>query len=59
MLKLSQAEYIEKVLKRFNMEDANPVNIPLGGYFKLSKAQEPTSEDEKILMSNVPYASAV
>jgi len=38
LLKISQAEYVEKVLKRFNMSDAKPVNVPLGGHFKLSKA---------------------
>jgi len=35
LLKISQVEYVEKVLKRFNMSDAKPVNIPLGGHFKL------------------------
>jgi len=41
------------------MLDAKPVNVPLGGHFKLSKAQELKTEDEKALMSNVLYASAV
>ena len=50
---------MEKVLKRFNMSDAKPVNVPLGGHFKLSKAQTPTMEDEKALISEVSYASAV
>ena len=59
LLKISQAEYVKKVLKRFNMSDAKPVNVPLGGYFKLSKAQAPTTEDEKALMSEVPHASIV
>jgi len=58
-LKISQAEYVEKVLKRFNMSDAKPVNVPLGGHFKLSKAHAPTMEDNKALMSEVPYASAI
>jgi len=31
LLKISQAEYVEKILKRFNMSDAKPVNDPLGG----------------------------
>ena len=31
------SRYVEKVLKRFNMSDAKPVNVPLGGHFKLSK----------------------
>jgi len=41
------------------MSDAKPVNVPLGGHFKLSKALAPTTENEKALMSEVPYASAV
>ena len=41
------------------MADAKPVNVPFRGHFKLSKAQTPTTEDEKALMSEVQYASAV
>jgi len=36
LLKISQAEYV-KVLKRFNMSGAKPVNVPLEGHFKLSR----------------------
>ena len=43
----------------FNMTDAKPVNVPLKGHFKLSKGQTLTTEDEKALMSEVPYASTV
>ena len=57
-MKLSQEEYIEK-LRRFNMVDAERVNVLLGGHFKLLKAQEPKTEDEKVLISKVPYASVV
>ena len=35
-MNISQVEYVEKV-KSFSMADAKPVNVPLGGYFKLSK----------------------
>ena len=59
MLKILQAEYVEKVLKRYNMSDAKPVNVPLGGHFNLSKAQTLTTKDENVLMSEVPYKSAV
>ena len=45
---------MEKMLKMFNMSDAKPMNVPLGGHFKLSKAQTPMTEDEKTLMSEVP-----
>ena len=41
------------------MVHAKRVNVPLGGHFKLSNAQAPTTEDEKALMSEVSYALAV
>ena len=40
-LTLSQSEYIEKVLKRFNMHNAKLVGIPLASHFKLSKEDCP------------------
>jgi len=39
------------------MSDAKPANVPLEGHFKLSKAQAPTTKNEKTLMSEMPYAS--
>ena len=36
-LKLSQSEYVKKVLSRFNMNEAKPVSTPLGSHFKVSK----------------------
>ena len=36
-VELSQEGYIQKVLSRFNMQDAKPVNTPLASHFKLSK----------------------
>ena len=36
-LKLSQSEYVKKVLNRFNMNEAKPVSTPLGSHFELSK----------------------
>ncbi|KAL9263458.1 Retrovirus-related Pol polyprotein from transposon TNT 1-94-like protein [Drosera capensis] len=36
---LSHEEYIKKVLKRFNMEQAKPVMTPFTSHFKLSKEQ--------------------
>jgi len=59
LLKLSQAKYVEKVLKMFNMSDAKHVNVLLESHFKLSKAQTLTTKDEKALMSKVSYASVV
>ena len=56
---LSQENYIKKVLERFNMDKAKPVNCPLAGHFKLSSSQCPTSDEEKNEMQTIPYASAV
>ncbi|XXG79495.1 hypothetical protein AAC387_Pa09g0546 [Persea americana] len=58
-LKLSQAEYVERVLNKFNMHGAKPVSTPLASHFKLSKELSPKTEQEKENMSKVPYASAV
>ena len=41
------------------MVDAKPMNDQLGGHFRLLKAQKSKTDDEKALMSKVPYALAV
>jgi hypothetical protein len=56
VLQLSQAEYINRVLQRFNMGNAKPVSTPLASHFRLSKDQSPQTEEEKESMANIPYA---
>ena len=56
---LSQEKYVERVLKRFNMDKAKPVSIPLGNHFKLSKSMCPSSRKEIEEMKLIPYSSAV
>ena len=58
-LKLSQLEYVKKVLSIFNMNEAKPVSTPLSSHFKLSKEQSPKTEEERDHMSKVPYASTI
>ena len=58
-LKLSQTEYVEKVIARFNMKNAKVVNTPLANHFRLSKEHSPKTQEEKDYMERVPYASAV
>jgi hypothetical protein len=58
-LRLSQAGYVKKVLKRFSMENAKPVSTPLANYFRLSTSQCPMTVEETEDMSKVPYANAV
>ena len=58
-LYLSQEKYIEKVLRRFNMDKAKAVSSPLATHFKLNTEQCPSTDVEKKDMERVPYASAV
>ena len=58
-LKLSQSEYVKKILSKFNMNEAKPVSTPLGSHFKLSKEQSLKIEEEMDHMSKVPYVSAI
>ena len=39
VLQLSQAEYINHVLQRFNIGATKPVSTPLASHFRLSKDQ--------------------
>ena len=59
LLGLSQSTYIDKVLKRFKMEDSKKGNLPMSHGVILSKTQCPSSQEELEVMKRVPYASAV
>ncbi|CAM8889646.1 unnamed protein product [Rhodiola kirilowii] len=56
---LSQAEYIDKVLKKFSMDDSKPAMIPLGRHLVLSKEDCPKDETARKKMSLIPYDVAV
>ena len=56
---LSQTEYFDKVLQRFNMDKGKALSVPLQSYVKLSKQDCPVSDQEKAEMEKIPYASAV
>ena len=58
-LKLSQAEYVKKVLNRFNMDKAKPVSTLLRSHFRLYKDQSPKTNKEIEHMSKVPYVLAI
>ncbi|CAH9096206.1 unnamed protein product [Cuscuta epithymum] len=58
-LHMSQEQYIEKVLRRFNMDKAKEVSSPLTTNFRLTDKDCPSSEKKIEEMDRVPYASAV
>ena len=59
LLSLSQSGYIDKVLKRFSMQDSKRGFLPMSHDIKLSKSQCPTTKDERERMDKIPYASAI
>ncbi|KAI5316435.1 hypothetical protein L3X38_036142 [Prunus dulcis] len=59
LLSLSQKGYIERILKRFNMENCIGCDVPFSNGDKLSSEQSPKTEQEKLEMQDKPYASLV
>jgi hypothetical protein len=59
LIALSQSTYIDKVLKRFKMENAKKGFLPMSHGKTLSKNQCPKTVDEWVPMRGVPYASAI
>ncbi|MCO5551645.1 hypothetical protein L7F22_005149 [Adiantum nelumboides] len=56
---LSQIEYIDKVLQHFNMDRGKALSVPLPSYVKISKQDFTESEEQKVEMEKIPYASTV
>jgi Reverse transcriptase (RNA-dependent DNA polymerase) len=59
VLGLSQQAYIDKVLKRYGMENYKPGNTPVIKGDKFSLDQCPKAELEKSEMHQIPYASLI
>ena len=59
LLDLSQSGYIDKVLKRFIMQDSKRGFLPMSHGIKLSKSQCPTTKDERERMDKIPNASTI
>ncbi|KAF2308329.1 hypothetical protein GH714_040013 [Hevea brasiliensis] len=54
---LSQQAYVEKVVKRFNMNNAKPVTVLFAAHFKLSVDMSPKIDEEMEHIYSVPYLS--
>ncbi|KAK9028101.1 hypothetical protein V6N11_067915 [Hibiscus sabdariffa] len=59
LLDLSQSTYIDKVLKRFSMEESKRGFLPMRHGISLSKEMCPSTPQERERMSQIPYASAI
>ncbi|KAI3692791.1 hypothetical protein L6452_32614 [Arctium lappa] len=59
LIGLSQSTYIDKILKKFNMQDSEKGFLPMQHSMALSKSQCSSSAEELDRMSRIPYASVV
>jgi len=59
LIGLNQSTYLDKVLKRFCMENSKKGELPIQSNTKMSKTQSPSTDEEIAEMSRIPYASAV
>src|SRR6266511_4140543 len=59
LIGLSQSTYLDKILKKFNMDQSKKGFLPVLQGVRLSTAQCPTSAEEREKMSVIPYASAI
>nr|GEY06491.1 hypothetical protein [Tanacetum cinerariifolium] len=57
LIGLCQKAYIEKIMKRFYMENSKRGTIPMQEKLKLSKSQGASTPAETQRMQNIPYAS--
>lgn len=56
---LSQPEYVQRVLERFNMSNCNPLAVPADPCVKLSPQMSPQTEEEKQEMTKVPFMECI
>ncbi|KAG8182855.1 hypothetical protein JTE90_002272 [Oedothorax gibbosus] len=54
-LKMSQAKYIDDLLRKFNMEDAKTVTTPMDPSQKLTTEMCPKNDAERSEMEDIPY----
>ena len=59
LIGLSQSTYLDKILKKFNMDQSKKGFLRLLQGVKLSLAQCPTTAEGREKMSVIPYASAI
>ena len=59
LIGLSQSTYLDKILKKFKMDQSKKGFLPVFEGVKLSKTQNQTTAEERERMKVIPYASAI
>ena len=58
-IKLHLTDYIENMLRRHNMDGCHSTSLPMDPGFEISQDPPPTSEEERVALSKLPYASII
>ncbi|GJW98617.1 retrotransposon protein, putative, ty1-copia subclass [Tanacetum coccineum] len=58
LIRLGQNSYMDKILKRYKMDNSKHGHIPMQGRLDLNKTQSASTPEEVKRMQNVTYASA-
>lgn len=58
-ISIDQTNYINEVLRRFDMQNCNPISTPMDHNQKLSIEMSPRNDVERAEMNNVPYQEAI
>ena len=59
LIGLSQSTYLDKILKKFKMDQSKKGFLPVLQGVKLSETQCPTTAEDREKMKVIPYASAI
>ena len=59
LIGLSQSTYLDKVLKKFKMDQSKKGFLPMLQGMKLSQTQSPTTAEDRERIKVIPYASAI
>ncbi|GKE97666.1 hypothetical protein Tco_0021017, partial [Tanacetum coccineum] len=59
LIRLGQNAYMDKILKRYRMDNSKHGHTPMQERFNLNKTQGASTPEEVKRMQNVPYASTV
>jgi hypothetical protein len=58
-ISINHRQYIDAILRRFNMHECEPIDTPLDHAIVLSEKDCPATDEERAKMRNVPYRELV
>jgi hypothetical protein len=59
LLSINQPTFARSILKRYGMEDCDPISIPANPRLRLTPQMSPQTEDQSRAMKSVPYREVI